>query len=42
MFLKVPFEYSPPFLPRISASKENEGDQITLSLQAKGALSDAL
>lgn len=42
MLLKAPFEYSLPFLPEISASKENEGDQITLSPQAKGALSDVL
>lgn len=42
MFLKAPFEYSLPFLPKISASKENEGDQITLSPQAQGALSDVL
>ena len=42
MFLRAPFEYSLPFLPEISASKKNEGDQITLSPQAKGALSDSL
>lgn len=42
MFLKTLFEYSWPCLPAISTSKENEGDQITLSPQAKGALSDVL
>lgn len=37
MFLKALFEYSLPFVPEISASEENEGDQITLSPQAKRA-----
>lgn len=35
MFLKAPFECSLLFLPEISAREENEGDQITLSPQAK-------
>jgi hypothetical protein len=35
MFFKAPFEYSLLFSSQISASEEREGDQITLSPQAK-------